>query len=113
MCRVTVPCESDSGAVGGESRGSRDSGKRRERNGIQDRLGLLRHWGPRPSIGDDGSKSKNRYGEDACCDLQPSLTRARPANWFDWNCGLYRTFELTDEPIPPPRHRFDKARTLG
>ena len=27
--------------------------------------------------------------------------------------GLYRSFQLTDEPIPPPRQSLDKARALS
>jgi hypothetical protein len=32
---------------------------------------------------------------------------------FSFYYGLNRSFQLTDEPIPPPRQRLDKARTLG
>jgi hypothetical protein len=32
---------------------------------------------------------------------------------FSFYYGLNRSFQLTDEPIPPPRQRLDKARSLG
>ena len=91
-CRITVPSESDSGASGGESRGSRDSGKRCERYDSQGRL-LPRTLRPMPSMGKDGCKGKDRDGENACGDLRPRLARARAPLRFDRNYrnyGLYR-----------------------
>jgi hypothetical protein len=69
-----------------------------------------------PSIRNHGDKGNDRDSENACGDLQPRLARARAPIRFDrhyWNYGLYRWFQLTDEPIPPPRQRLDKARALG
>src|SRR5258705_703317 len=114
MCRVTVPRESDSGAIGGESRRNRPPGQSRKRNRSQGHL-LLRTLRPMPSIDGQRSKCKNRDSENSRSKLQPHTTRVRATICFDCdygNYGLNRCLQFTDESIPPPWQRLDKARTL-
>src|SRR5580704_15675356 len=113
---ITVPSKSDSGAVGRERRGSGPSGQSCKRNGGQGRLLLLRSLLPMPSIRNEGCKRNDRDGDNPCAYLQPPLTTMRAVNWFvrdygnDWPD---RRLQFTDESIPPPRQRLDKARSFG
>src|ERR1700733_2249211 len=120
MRRVTVPCESDSGAVGGKSRGSRDSGERSERYDRQGCL-FLRTLLVMPSVGKDGCKGNDRDSESARGDLPPALTRTPGATRFDLahrnyyrlHSWLYRSLQFTDKSISASGQRLDKAGTLG
>jgi hypothetical protein len=60
-----------------------------------------------------GSKGNDREGENCCSDLQPRTTRVPASIRFNRNNRRHRLFKLSDEPIPPPRQRLDKARTFG
>src|ERR1700761_6076588 len=113
MCWITVPGESDSGPIRGESRRGRSSGQSRKRNGSQ-RLPLLRTLRPMPSIRNKSRGAKDQDDENACGDPKPRLTRARAAIWFDRNCGnsiLNRCLRFTDQSILPPWQRPQQAGT--
>src|SRR6185312_3626380 len=84
--RITVPCESDSGAIGGESRRSLLCRQCRKWNGSQGRL-LLRTLLPKPSIDNEDCKRKDRDSESACADLRPHLTPVQTAIWLDRDYG--------------------------
>ncbi len=72
---ITVPRESDSGAIGRESRRSRLSGQSRERNGSQVHLPLRGlGLGPKPSKDSYGCEGDGRNGEYSESDLQPDLS---------------------------------------
>jgi hypothetical protein len=81
---ITVPSESDPGAIRGESRRGRLSGQSRKRNGSQGRL-LLRTLLPTPSIDGQHSKRKDQDSENARRDLHPRSTQAPAAIRFNGN----------------------------
>ena len=109
---ITVPRESDSGAIGRESRGSLLSGQSRKRNCSQSLL-PLRTLRPMPSIRNYRGKGKDRNDESTSGDLQPLLTRAPASirfnrdNWL-YNRLFYRRYwrlQLTNKWVHPRDYR--------